>query len=221
MAFESFGCRPFLNAELRRLEARGKELVEKTETLLTSLQLDGKVILQKGAVAPTILEHAPGRNGLIVLGHRGLNALDRFVLGSVSAKVAQHATCSVLVVKEPPKPVRRVLLARDGSKPADRALQFLLKSMQTLYGKPGGPVEVVVMTVLPPVNNYPEARQTALALIHPYTVFPRKRVGEAGPPQRLLRPGRAITPGGSDPSKALLPYPLYSSLIWLFRLLCG
>ncbi len=162
------GNQPFLNAELRRLETRGKELVEETKTLLSSLQLDGKVIMKKGAVAPTILEQAPGRQGLIVLGHRGLNALDRFVLGSVSAKVAQHATCSVLVVKEPPKPVRRVLLATDGSKPADRALQFILKSLQTLYGKPGGPVEVVAMTVLPAVNNYPEARQAALALIHLY-----------------------------------------------------
>ncbi len=36
---------------------------------------------------------------LIVVGSRGLGTLDRFLLGSVSAAVAQRAPCSVLVVR--------------------------------------------------------------------------------------------------------------------------
>ncbi len=36
---------------------------------------------------------------LIVLGHKGRSAIERFVMGSVSSKVAHHADCSVLVVK--------------------------------------------------------------------------------------------------------------------------
>ncbi len=35
---------------------------------------------------------------LIVLGSRGLNAMQRFLLGSVSTKVTTHASCAVLVV---------------------------------------------------------------------------------------------------------------------------
>lgn len=35
---------------------------------------------------------------LIVVGSRGLNAAERFLLGSVSQKVAQHAPCTVMVV---------------------------------------------------------------------------------------------------------------------------
>ena len=35
---------------------------------------------------------------LVVLGSRGLNAMQRFLLGSVSTKVAAHAPCAVLVV---------------------------------------------------------------------------------------------------------------------------
>lgn len=35
---------------------------------------------------------------LIIMGSRGLNAAQRFLLGSVSTKVATHAPCAVLVV---------------------------------------------------------------------------------------------------------------------------
>jgi nucleotide-binding universal stress UspA family protein len=36
---------------------------------------------------------------LIVMGAKGLDAVSRFLLGSVSTRVVQHATCSVLVVR--------------------------------------------------------------------------------------------------------------------------
>jgi nucleotide-binding universal stress UspA family protein len=34
-----------------------------------------------------------------VTGAKGLGAIGRFLLGSVSTRVVQHATCSVLVVR--------------------------------------------------------------------------------------------------------------------------
>ncbi|MFK8025645.1 MAG: universal stress protein [Ilumatobacter sp.] len=36
---------------------------------------------------------------LIVVGARGLGAVERFVRGSVSTRVAQHSTCDVLIVE--------------------------------------------------------------------------------------------------------------------------
>jgi nucleotide-binding universal stress UspA family protein len=36
---------------------------------------------------------------LIVMGAKGLGAIARFLLGSVSTRVVQHANCSVLVVR--------------------------------------------------------------------------------------------------------------------------
>lgn len=63
-------------------------------------------------ITPTVLVEAgpsPAQNildwaeeegvDLIVLGHREKKGLDRFLLGSVAAKVIAHAQCSVLVVR--------------------------------------------------------------------------------------------------------------------------
>lgn len=38
---------------------------------------------------------------IIVLGHKGKSAIKRFLLGSVSTRVAHHARCSVWVVRNP------------------------------------------------------------------------------------------------------------------------
>jgi nucleotide-binding universal stress UspA family protein len=45
------------------------------------------------------LDRSPKQDGLLVVGSHGLDALDRFMRGSVSLKVLHHATCSVLVVR--------------------------------------------------------------------------------------------------------------------------
>jgi nucleotide-binding universal stress UspA family protein len=37
---------------------------------------------------------------LIVVGARGLTPIERFLLGSVSSKLAHHATCDLLIVRE-------------------------------------------------------------------------------------------------------------------------
>ncbi|MCA9475567.1 MAG: universal stress protein, partial [Nitrospira sp.] len=36
---------------------------------------------------------------LIVVGARGLKGMKRFLLGSVSQKILEHASCSVLIVR--------------------------------------------------------------------------------------------------------------------------
>jgi nucleotide-binding universal stress UspA family protein len=54
----------------------------------------------KGAPAAMILEEAEAHSGdLIVVGARGLGALRRMALGSVSESVLRHAKCPVLVVR--------------------------------------------------------------------------------------------------------------------------
>jgi nucleotide-binding universal stress UspA family protein len=51
--------------------------------------------------AQAILEIAGKVNAdLIVVGSRGLSGIERFLMGSVSAKVSEHASCSVLIVRD-------------------------------------------------------------------------------------------------------------------------
>ncbi|TFE23444.1 universal stress protein [Cohnella luojiensis] len=53
-----------------------------------------------GEPGPAIVKYANENNvDLIVLGSRGLNGLQEFVLGSVSHKVAKRANCPVMIVK--------------------------------------------------------------------------------------------------------------------------
>lgn len=62
--------------------------------------------LAEGDPAEMILLAAEDADAdLIILGSRGLNATRRFLLGSVSTKVATHATCGVLVVHPKKKAV--------------------------------------------------------------------------------------------------------------------
>ena len=62
-----------------------------------------RVELQTGPPAETICGRARESGAdLIVVGSRGLGVLDRLLLGSVSAAVAQRADCSVLLARRSP-----------------------------------------------------------------------------------------------------------------------
>jgi len=128
---------------------------------LAALKLTGTVRKEQGAVAPTILKRAPKRDGLLVVGSRGLDALDRFMLGSVSTKLIQYATCPVLVVKNEAVPLRRIALATDGSLESAQALEFVLTRLQPdrSTGKGGrAPIHVSVIHVMP-FSNYGELKE--------------------------------------------------------------
>ncbi len=160
------GNEPFIQEEIKRIEARGKKTVAEAKAQLAALNLKGKVVSERGAVGPTILKRAARRDGLVVMGSRGLDALDRVMLGSVSTQVTLHAPCSVLIVKEEPRPVRRILFATDGSKASDKALRFLLKKLRADHaGAEGrGPIEVVVAHAMP-FLKYPEVREAGARLV--------------------------------------------------------
>ncbi|WP_046225856.1 universal stress protein [Paenibacillus dauci] len=59
-----------------------------------------QITIKTGDPGPTIVDYAKQHHlELIVMGSRGLNALQEFVLGSVSHKVVKRAHCPVIVVK--------------------------------------------------------------------------------------------------------------------------
>lgn len=58
-----------------------------------------EIVLEYGSPAETIVRQARERNtDLIVIGARGMGAVGRFLVGSVSDRVVHNAECSVTVV---------------------------------------------------------------------------------------------------------------------------
>ncbi len=161
------GNERYIREEIQRLEERGKNTVAEARTVMTSLKLKGKVVKEQGAVAVNILKRAPKWDGLVVVGSRGLDALDRFMLGSISSHVTIHAPCSVLVVKEDARALNHVVFATDGSKSSEKALDFLLKKLRPHVPGPNGgqtAIEVDVVHIMP-FLKYPEIKQAGVKLV--------------------------------------------------------
>jgi nucleotide-binding universal stress UspA family protein len=143
---------PFISQpEIQRRGARAAKILKEATQQLAALKLKGTARKEEGAIAPVILKRAPKRDGLLVVGSQGLDALDRFMLGSVSTKLIHHATCPVLVVKGEAVPLRRITLATDGSDASAKALEFVLTKFQPdrSTGKGGRvPIHVSVIHVM-------------------------------------------------------------------------
>lgn len=85
-----------------------------------------RTLLLQGAPASTVVQRAAQEaSDLIVVGTRGMSDVKGFLLGSIARKVASLAVCPVLVVKQPLKSLRRILLAVDESKHSRKAARFL------------------------------------------------------------------------------------------------
>jgi len=76
------------------------EVLKKARTLASRKGVKIKTVALRGNIAEEVLSYAKKTScDLIVMGRRGLNPAERFLLGSVSDRVLQHAPCSVLVVR--------------------------------------------------------------------------------------------------------------------------
>jgi nucleotide-binding universal stress UspA family protein len=155
--------------EIQRVEAHAARTLRKATQQLAALKLTGTARKEQGAVAPVILKRAPKRDGLLVVGSQGLDALDRFMLGSVSTKLIHHATCPVLVVKAEAAPLRRITLAIDGSDASSDALAFVLTRFQPDRSTGEGgrvPIHVSVIHVMPSIK-YPKLKEAGRRFVGP------------------------------------------------------
>ncbi|MBN1843790.1 MAG: universal stress protein [Deltaproteobacteria bacterium] len=75
--------------------------VNKASEVVENAGLKPQTRVEIGASpADNIVKYAEeAKTDLIVMGHRGMAGLGRFLLGSVAGRVAAHAPCSVLVVR--------------------------------------------------------------------------------------------------------------------------
>ena len=79
-----------------RFYNRKKEVLEET-TARFGIQYKREII--HGHPANALIEHArQGQFDLLVVGRKGHSALERFLLGSVTLKLAAHAPCPLLIV---------------------------------------------------------------------------------------------------------------------------
>jgi nucleotide-binding universal stress UspA family protein len=78
---------------------RRHELVDAKETLAAK-GVEAALVERRGDPATMIVDEAAREEAdVIVLGTRGLNTAKRWLMGSVSSRVVQHAPCNVLVVR--------------------------------------------------------------------------------------------------------------------------
>jgi len=82
------------------LEKKRKEKLKVIRDLLEKSSVEYETHFLHGEAGPTIVNYANDHAfDCVVLGSRGLNNLQTFLLGSVSHKVAKRVNCPVLIVK--------------------------------------------------------------------------------------------------------------------------
>ena len=193
------GNERYIQEEIHRMEARSAKALKEAKQQLASLNLMGTARKEQGAVAPTILKRVSKRDGLLVVGSQGLDAFDRFMLGSVSTNLIQHAPCPVLVVRGEAVPLRRIILTTDGSDASAKALAFVLSKFQP-DGPTGNagrvPIHVSVVHVMPLVK-YPGLKKAGDTLIEQSVRKLVKAGFTAEPVCRLGRPAEEIMKAAS------------------------
>ena len=116
-----------------------------------------KVVVADDHAADAILAEAKRfEASTIVLGWRGHGTFRRLLVGSVSRRIAEHASCPVLIVREAPATVHRFVVGFDGCSNAERALDFF-GSLEP--GRDCGAflVNVVEPVIAPTVGRFPAA----------------------------------------------------------------
>lgn len=89
--------------QAERLAAVQRERQEKLgrhEALFKEKGIPYTILVKDGDPGPAIVKYANDHKAdLVILGSRGLNNLQQFVLGSVSHKVMKRTNCPVMIVK--------------------------------------------------------------------------------------------------------------------------
>ena len=94
-------CPPYMPLD-PAARARLKEDLEAEAQPARAMGLDPQLVLVDGDPSEAILYHAHTTGtDLIVMGTHGLRGFDRWLMGSVAARVAHRARCAVLVVPRP------------------------------------------------------------------------------------------------------------------------
>lgn len=76
------------------------ERIGRHEALLSEQNVPYQVVIREGEAGPIIVKYANDiKPDMLLIGSRGLNKMQEFVLGSVSHKVMKRVACPVMIVK--------------------------------------------------------------------------------------------------------------------------
>ncbi|NHN33226.1 universal stress protein [Paenibacillus agricola] len=88
------------NLDTKVIDERRLEKMGTIEKVARESGINYEIKIIHGDPGPSIVAYAnDNKFDVILIGSRGLNALQEFVLGSVSHKVAKRANCPVMIVK--------------------------------------------------------------------------------------------------------------------------
>lgn len=184
----------------RGMREDGERLLDRTVSILPFHTGPTSKRQEVGRPAEVILTVAEDeRANLIVLGARGLGPVQEVLLGSVTHRVITQAHCPALVVNQPMRSLRTVLLPVEGPHDADMAAKFLA-------AKPfKETVQVTVLTVLPfaaplwpvGISDSEALKEKALAGARDFVDGVASRIAELG-----HQASGAVTLG--DPGHAIL-----------------
>jgi nucleotide-binding universal stress UspA family protein len=100
--------------------------VDETAARLGEHGVSADVTVRRGSAADVILDQAEADEAdLVVVGSHGRGGMERFLIGSVSERVARYARTSVLVARG--DNVRQAIVAVDGTEASEHALSVLTR----------------------------------------------------------------------------------------------
>ena len=113
----------------RAMKEEGERTLAQAESLLPLHSGAVSKQLEMGTPAESILKVAQDDNvDLVVMGARGLGRIREQIFGSVSHRVMTHAPCSTLLVKQPVRSIKNLLVPIDVQEDADAVLSFFKKN---------------------------------------------------------------------------------------------
>jgi len=118
--------RNFSEAAEQALRKEGSRILERAASQLPAQCGEVSQHLEMGDTASVILSMAQEHSvNLILIGSRGLGAIQEHMLGSVSHRVVTHSPCPTLIVKSPLMPLNNILLPIEHLQDAEWAIDWL------------------------------------------------------------------------------------------------
>lgn len=84
----------------KSVQEHSDHVVDQVQGYLKDTEVSFEIVRLTGSPKREIINYSKENNiDLIVLGSTGLDAIDRFIIGSITQYIVNHASCNVMVVK--------------------------------------------------------------------------------------------------------------------------